>query len=90
MADGDLSSEELMSIGKILETRYGKVKMIPLKENPNAVVVKTDNEIAPILRESEWGLVIGRRRIKAILTSGAIGKLKRRASDAAANGEVHE
>jgi len=90
MADGELTSEDMKDLGEVLEKRYGKVKLIPLKENPKAVVVKTDNEIAPVLREPEWELVIGRRRIQAVLTSGAIGKLKRCASKEAANGQVPE
>jgi hypothetical protein len=88
MADGDLSPEELKDLAEVLEKKYGKVKMIPLKENPKAVVVKTDNEIAPMLREPERALLIGRRRIETVLTSGAIVNLKRRASEAATNGQV--
>ena len=88
MADGDLSSEEVKEIGGILEGRYGKVKMIPLKENSSAVVVKTDNIIATLLKEPEWGLVIGGKRVKPVLTSGAIVNLKRRASGVAAIGQV--
>ena len=90
MADGDLSSGDMEAIGEILEGRYGKVKMISLKENPKAVVVKTDNATAPRLKEPGWELVIGRRRIRAVLTSGAIVNLKRRASVATANDQVHE
>ncbi len=71
-----------------MERRYGKVKMIPLKENSKAVVVKTNNEIATMLKEPEWALAIGRKRIRPELTSGAIVNLKRRASVAAANGKV--
>ena len=90
MADGELSSGDVKAIGEILEGRHGKVKMIPLGENPKAVVVKTDNEVAPTLKEPGWELVIGKRRIKAVLTSGAIVNLKRRASMATANDQVHE
>lgn len=88
MAEGELSSEEMKGIGEILEGRYGKVKMIPLKENSKAVVVKTDNEIATMMKEPEWSLIIGGKRVKPELTSGAIVNLKRRASVAAANGQV--
>ncbi len=88
VADGELSSEEMKEIGGILEGRYGKVKMIPLKENSKAVVVKTDNGVATMLKEPEWALVIGGKRVRPALTSGAIVNLKRRASMAAANGQV--
>lgn len=88
VADGELSSEDMKEIGGILEERYGRVKMIPLKENPKAVVVKTDNEIATMLKEHGWALVIGGKSVRPALTSGAIVNLKRRASVAAANGQV--
>jgi hypothetical protein len=88
VADGELSPEEIREIGGILDGRYGKVKMIPLKENSRAVVVKTDNVVATMLKEPEWELVIGGKRVKPALTSGAIVNLKRRASVAAANGQV--
>ncbi|HEV2226390.1 MAG TPA: hypothetical protein VGR56_06250 [Nitrososphaerales archaeon] len=88
VADGDLSSEEMKEIGEILEERYGRVKMIPLKENPKAVVVKTDNEIATMLKEPGWALAIGGKGVRPALTSGAIVNLKRRASVAAADGQV--
>jgi hypothetical protein len=88
MADGELSPEEMKNLGEVFQKKHGKAKVIPLKENPQAIVVKTDNEIAPKLREPEWALIIGRRRIVAVLTSGSIGKLKRRASEAATSGQV--
>jgi hypothetical protein len=88
MADGELSPEEMKDLGEVLQKKYGKVKVIPLKENPHAIVVKTDNETAPELREPGCALIIGRRRIVAVLTSGSIGKLKRRASGAATNDQV--
>ena len=88
VAEGELSSEEMKEIGEILEERHGKVKMIPLKENPKTVVIKTDNEIANVLKETGWALVIGGKTVRPSLTSGAIVNLKRRASVAAANGQV--
>lgn len=90
VAEGELTSEEMKEIGGILEGRYGKVKMIPLKENPRAVVVKTDVFIATKLKEPEWALVIGGKKVRSVLTSGAIVNLKRRASVARANGQVPE
>jgi hypothetical protein len=88
MSEGEFSTEEIKRIGEILEGRYGKVKMIPLKENSKAVVVKTDNEVATKLKYPEWALVIGGKKVRPVLTSGAIVNLKRRASVAAANGQV--
>ena len=88
LADGELTSEEMKEMGGILEGRYGKVKMIPLRENSRAVIVKTDNGVATMLKEPGWALIIGRKRVGPALTSGAIVNLKRRASVAAANGQV--
>ncbi len=90
VADRELTSEDMKELGEILEGRYGKVKMIPLKENSKAVVIRTDNEIATMLKDPGWALVIGTKRVKPVLTSGAIVNLKRRASMAAANGQVPE
>ncbi len=88
MADGELSSEDIKGISEIVERRYGNVKMIPLKENSMALIVKTDNVIATMLREPEWALVFGGKIVRPVLTSGAIVNLKRRASVAPANGQV--
>ena len=88
MADGELSSEDMKEIGGILEGRYGKLKMIPLKENSRVVIVKADNGVATMLKEPGWALKIGSKIVRPVLTSGAIVNLKRRASVAAANGQV--
>jgi hypothetical protein len=41
-----------------------------------------------MIKEPEWGLVVGGKRIVPVLTSGAIVNLKRHASVAAADGQV--
>lgn len=90
IADADLSEKEKKDLGSVLERRHGKVKLISVDGNPRALIVKTDNRVAPILRAPENTLTIGGKTLKTVLTSGAVVNLKRRASEAHPNGEVHE
>ena len=83
-ADGEASADDWKTFEQHLRERLGNVKMIPLKGNGRAVVVKTDNEVAPLIRDESPNLRVGERRIVTLLTSGSIGKLKRRASESAA------
>jgi hypothetical protein len=85
-----LSEGERKQLAEILENRYGKIKLIPVEGNPRAVIIKTTNETAPRLRDLDPKLTIHEKRLTSVLTSGAIGKLKRRAAPAVANGQVHE
>jgi hypothetical protein len=85
-----LTEGERKQLAEILERRYGKVKLIAVEGNPRAVIVKTTNATAPLLRDLDPELTIHEKRLKSVLTSGAIGKLKRRAAPAVANGKVHE
>lgn len=90
IADSELSKKEVAELGAVLEGRLGKVKVFEVKGNPRAVVVRTTNASAPLLRGEGRPLVAGGKRLEPVLTSGAIGKLKKRAEEAAANGQVHE
>lgn len=79
-------------LSKALEGRYGKTKVIAVKGAPKAVVVKTTETVAPLLREWGDGLRAGDKRLTPVLTSGGIGKLKRRATSTAETGigQIHE
>ena len=90
VADADLSEAERKDLAAVLERRHGKVKLIAVEGNPRAVIVKTTNEVAPLLRDPESALTVGGKKLASVLTSGAVVNLKRRASEAAANGKVHE
>lgn len=90
MAGADLSDAERKEIGTALERRHGEVKVIAVEGNRRAVIVKTSADVASLLRGEGMVPSVGRKRLVPILTSGAVGKLKRRASEAAANGEVSE
>lgn len=92
LADRDLGAEELTGLSESLELRFGKSKVIVLKGNPRAVVVRTTNRVAPMLRGQDGALVVGGTKLTPELTSGSIGKLKRRASatQGSKHGQVHE
>ncbi len=89
VADGELSDGDRKNLSLLLEEKYGKVTVIPV-ENPRAVIVKTTNAVAPLLREMSGELHLGGKRLVTVLTSGSIGKLKSRASgsETTKDGEV--
>ncbi len=89
VADWAISESEKKTLRSIIERRHPGDKLIEVQENPRAVIVKTTNEIAPSFR-AEGAPTIGGRRLTAVLTSGAVGNLKKRAAEAASNGQVHE
>jgi len=76
LAHGEFSVTDVKNLSKLLESRYGKTTVITVQGNPLAVIVKTTNSVAPLLREKSEDLRIGDRRLTAVLTSGCIGKLK--------------
>jgi hypothetical protein len=88
LASSNLSEEDLRRFSEFISERQPASKVIAIKENPRAVIVKTTNEAVPLLRDTGPGLKVGKASLVSVLTSGAIGKLKRRAAAAAANGEV--
>jgi hypothetical protein len=80
VADEQFSSSDMRDLSVILEKKHGKVTVIPVEKNPRAVIVKTTNSVAPLLREASGELHLGGKRLVTVLTSGSIGKLKSRAS----------
>jgi hypothetical protein len=88
VADADLSAEETKGLAELLQRRHGHVKLIFVDGNARAVIVKTTNAVAPLLRAPEGRLTAGGKALKPVLTSGAVGKLKRRASETARHGQV--
>ena len=81
VADGDLSEGDRRDLSLMLEGRHWKVTVIPVEKNPRAVIVKTTNSVAPLLREMSGELHLGGKGLVTVLTSGSIGKLKSRAFD---------
>lgn len=90
VADRDLSDGDRSDLTQILEGRHGKVTVIAVDRNPRAVIVKTTNSVAPLLRNMSGELELSGKRLVTVLTSGSIGKLKRRAlgSDMNKDGKV--
>ncbi|MGD0146041.1 MAG: hypothetical protein ABSB53_04205 [Nitrososphaerales archaeon] len=79
VADEALSEGDRKGLSVMLEARYGKVTVIPVEKNPRAVIVKTTDSVAPLLREMSGELHLGGRLLVTVLTSGSINKLKSRA-----------
>ena len=90
MSKEPLADSDRKRLGEILEKRYGMMKLIAVEGNPTAFIVKTTTEVAPQLRSLDPALSVRGKSVKSVLTSGAIGKLKKRATAAEANGKVHE
>ncbi|MGP8125332.1 MAG: hypothetical protein ACLQEQ_05600 [Nitrososphaerales archaeon] len=90
VADRELSDGDRRDLALNLEGRYGKVTIIAVERNPRAVIVKTTNSVAPLLRALSGELQVGEKHLATVLTSGSIGKLKSRASgsEMASDGEV--
>ena len=81
VADGELSDGDRRDLSLMLEGRHWKVTVIPVEKNPRAVIVKTTDSAAPLLREMSGELRLGGKGLVTVLTSGSIGKLKSRAFD---------
>jgi len=88
MSSVDLTQADFEAIKEVVERRYGYAKVIPVKGNPRAAILKTSNVVAPLLRGEEAKLKLGDKVLVSVLTSGAIGNLKRRASGTPANGKI--
>jgi len=88
MSSADLTQTDFEAIEEVVENRYGCVKAIPIKGNPRAVILKTSSVVATLLRGEEAGLKLGDKVLVSVLTSGAIGNLKRRAPGTPANGKI--
>ncbi len=86
VAEGDLSDSELKELQATLDRRLGRTKLIAVPGNRRAVIVRTTGESVPSLRAPATPIAVGGKTIVSVLTSGAVGNLKRRASDAGALG----
>ena len=86
-ATAPLTDGDIERFAEVLGQKRIAVKVIPIKGNPMAVIVKTTNAALPDLRGLP-DIVLGGTRLVSVLTSGAIGNLKKRARRAAAIGQV--
>jgi hypothetical protein len=90
VADAAISESDRKVLRSVIERRHPGDKLIEVQGNPRAVIVRTTNDVAPSFRTEDGAPFIGGRKLTAVLTSGAVGNLKRRAAEAATNGQVHE
>ncbi len=88
ISSGALTKKDLGLLEEAVQSRRGPAKAIAVEGNPRAVIVKTSNLVAPLLRGEGGELHVGGKRLVSVLTSGAIVNLKKRAYEAAANGQV--
>ena len=90
VADGAISDPERKALRSLVEGRHPGDRLIEVPGNPRAVIVKTTNDVAPSFRTAEGAPSVGGKKLTAVLTSGAVGNLKRRAAGVATDGQVHE
>lgn len=89
-ADGHLAEEDLRELATALASKGWKAKVIPVEDDTRWVIVRTDGETASQIRAQGGRIVTGRGPLVSLLSSGAVGKLKRRAREAGEDGQVHE
>lgn len=77
-AEGRLSQEGLSTLTRMLEQRHGSLGMTLVDSERTSLIVKTDRAVAEAIRESLAAATFDGTRVKTVLTSGNIGKLKRR------------
>lgn len=78
-AEGRLSPEQLSTLTRMLEQRHGKLEITLLDSPQTSLILKTVGSVSEGIRESLSDASFGGTRVKTVLTSGNIGKLKRRA-----------
>jgi len=88
LARSDLSEVDVRRFSELMKRWHREAKVIQVRGNPRALIVKTSNEVAPRLRDVKPRFRVGGVELVTVLTSGAIGNLKKRASEPAANGKV--
>ena len=90
LAGVDLSDADIRELQSSLEERFREVKVIGVQGNPRAVIVRAKEPSARALRGEGEVRGPGGVRLVPVLSSGVIGKLKRRAAEARDNGKIHE
>ena len=87
-AEGRLSPEDLSTLTRMLEQRHGSMGMTLVESQSTSLIVKTDRVAAEAIRESLASASFGGTRVRTVLTSGNIGKLKRRAQGSSPKDDV--
>lgn len=84
----DLSVDDLSRFSEVVRGWHQSAKVITVKGNPRAVIIRTTNQVAPVLRDTKPRIRVAGVEFVSVLTSGSIGNLKKRASEAAADGKI--
>jgi hypothetical protein len=87
-AEGRLPNNELSKLTRMLEQRHGSLGFTLIDSPRTSLIVKTDRAVADDIRRSFENATFGGTRVKTIMTSGNIGKLKRRAQESSATENV--
>jgi hypothetical protein len=92
LADAELGEHGVQELTRVLEARHGKLKVITVRGNGRALIVRTTPQVAAEMRDRSGTIRIGESVASTVLSSGVIGKLKRRAagSGTKADGKVPE
>jgi len=85
-AEEPLSEAGWETVKKFLGQRFASAKPIPLKGDLSRLIVRTDNLGAAGMRDAFETFVVSGVRVRSVLTSGNIGKLKRRAARSESDG----
>lgn len=90
VSDRALSEIDRRDLSSVLKGRYENVTVIAVRRNPRALIAKTTDSVAPLLRLMSGELYVGEKRLATVKTSGSIGKLKSISSgaDTTQDGEV--
>jgi RNase P/RNase MRP subunit POP5 len=84
-AEGKLAADELSTLTRTLQQRHGNLGFTLIDDKRTSLIVKTDRAVAEGIRESLAAATFGGTRVTTVLTSGSIGKLKRRARGSSAS-----
>ncbi|HUI85933.1 MAG TPA: hypothetical protein VLY21_02110 [Nitrososphaerales archaeon] len=89
---GEWDGERLAKLGRLLEQRHGRIKLIPVDGRRDRLIVKTTPAVAGEIRDSLGDIEIQGSKVVSLRTSGCIGNLKKLARDGAASAlaKVHE
>lgn len=89
-AESELGEPEMKALSAALASMGWKAKVIAVDGSPKSVIVRTDNGTASRIRAQGGRITAGGRVFVSLLTSGAVGNLKRRAGEGDEDGQVHE
>lgn len=89
-AESELGEEDLKTLSAELASRGWRAKVIAVEGSPRSAIVRTDGDVASQIRAQGGRISVGGLVLASLLTSGAVGNLKRRAREGVEHGQVHE